>query len=218
VPGHVSSARDATLLGRVAMRNPFVRETVVKRRLVSEGRPMSTWNDLLATFPGLIGVKTGHTSAAGWSQVAAARGPGVTIYATILGSPTRERRNADLAELLRWGLSQFRVVSAVATRRTYAEVPTQFGLPRLRLVPEEGAVRVVRVGRPLIERVVAPAGIELPVRAGQELGEVRVFAGGELLVSRPLVAAEAIAKPERSERIRWYLGRALANAWSAVTP
>jgi serine-type D-Ala-D-Ala carboxypeptidase (penicillin-binding protein 5/6) len=218
IPGHVSSARDSTLLGRIAMRNPFVRETVVKRTIVSEGRTMHTWNDLLATFPGLIGVKTGHTAAAGWSQVAAARGPGVTIYATILGSPTRDRRNDDLAALLRWGLAQYRVVPAVEAERTYARVGTQYGRPALRLVAEEGAVRVVRVGRPLVERVVVPAGVVLPVRRGQQLGEVQVLDGDELLVSRPLVAAETVTRPDRGDRIRWYVGRAVANAWGALTP
>lgn len=218
VPGHLSSARDATLLGRVAMRNPVVREIVAKRTVVSEGRTMHTWNDLLGTFPGLIGVKTGHTGGAGWSQVAAVRGRGLTIYATILGSPTRVGRNADLAELLRWSLSQYRVVPAVDPARTYARVSTQFGRPALRLVASEGAVRVVRVGRPLVERVVVPAGVELPVRAGERLGEVRVFDGDELLVARPLVAAETITKPARGDRVQWYLGRAATNVWSALTP
>lgn len=216
VPGHVSSARDATLLGRIAMRNAVVREIVGKQRLVSEGRTMTTWNDLLATFPGLIGVKTGHTAGAGWSQVAAARGRGLTIYATILGSPTRERRNADLAELLAWGLAQYRVVSAVGTERTYASVTTQYGRPALRLVAGEGLVRVVRVERPLVERVVAPAGVTLPVRKGQALGEVRVYAGEELLGTRPLVAAETITRPDLAGRVRWYAGRTLRNAWEVL--
>ena len=47
--------------------------------------------------PSVIGVKTGHTDGAGWSEVAAARGGGVTIYATLLGGQTREGRNADLS-------------------------------------------------------------------------------------------------------------------------
>ncbi|MBI4171465.1 MAG: D-alanyl-D-alanine carboxypeptidase, partial [Actinobacteria bacterium] len=113
-PGHVSSARDVTRLARVAMRNPFVRETVqLQSTSIAGDRTLRTWNDLLATFPALIGVKTGHTDDAGWSEVAAARGPGVTIYATLLGGVSRERRNADLASLLRWGLSRFRTVAAI---------------------------------------------------------------------------------------------------------
>jgi serine-type D-Ala-D-Ala carboxypeptidase (penicillin-binding protein 5/6) len=216
-PGHLSSARDATLLGRVAMRNPVVRELAAKREVTSEGRTFRTWNDLLTALPGVIGVKTGHTSGAGWSQVAAVRGPGLTLYATILGSPTRERRNADLAALLRWGLAQYRVVSTVDVERTYVRTSTQFGRPAVRLVPAEGAVKVLRVGSPLVERVVAPNAVALPVTKGRQLGLIEVYAGDELVASRPLVAAETIAKPERFDRAKWYLSRSVRNAWKVIT-
>src|SRR3954451_7607813 len=86
-PGHVSSARDVTRLAWIAMRNPFVRATVREQTAtIGGGRTLHTWNDLLSTFPHLLGVKTGHTNGAGWSEVAAARGRGTTVYATILGS------------------------------------------------------------------------------------------------------------------------------------
>ena len=73
-PGHVSSARDVTLLARLLMHRPLVREIVRQRgATISGGRSLHTWNDLLYSYPGIFGVKTGHTSAAGWSQVAADR-------------------------------------------------------------------------------------------------------------------------------------------------
>lgn len=98
-PGHVSSARDLTKLARVAMRKPFIRQTVRLVDAAAAGRRLHTWNDLLTTFPNVIGVKTGHTNDAGWSEVAAARGGGVTIYATILGSPDRYRRKIGRAHV-----------------------------------------------------------------------------------------------------------------------
>ena len=73
-PGHYSSAADVTKLARVAMNKPFIRETVGLVTATAAGRPLRNWNDLLSSFPNLIGVKTGHTDGAGWSQVAAARG------------------------------------------------------------------------------------------------------------------------------------------------
>src|ERR1035437_8873202 len=42
------------------------------------------------TFPGVVGVKTGHTDDAGWCQVTLLVRGGLRIYATILGSPSRE--------------------------------------------------------------------------------------------------------------------------------
>jgi len=215
--GHYSSARDVTRLAVAAMRKPFVRRTVRLETATAAGRPLSTWDDLLGRFPGLIGVKTGHTALAGWSQVAAARGRGVTIYATILGSPTREGRNSDLAELLSWGLSRYRVVAAVDARRVYATATTGYGRGPVKLVAARPLRRAVRVGRPLVEQVVAPSVVALPVRKGQRLGVVRVYSHGRLLGERQLVAATSISSPGLGDKVSWYAKRTLANAWELVT-
>src|SRR4051812_7980648 len=180
-PGHVSSARDVTKLARVVMHSPVVREIVLQRDVEAAGRHLHTWNDLLGTFPGLIGVKTGHTSGAGWSQVAAARGRGLTVYATLLGSPSRAQRNEDLAELLAWALAQYRVVPAVSAGRVYATVELPYGKQPLELRAERPLQAVVRVRRPLTERVVATATADLPVREGQVLGRVEIWAGRRLV-------------------------------------
>lgn len=212
--GHVSSARDVTRLAWLAMRIPFVRATVRERtETIAGGRTLHTWNDLLGTFPHLLGVKTGHTSGAGWSEVAAARGRGTTVYATILGSPSRGERNDDLAALLAWGLSRYTVVTAIAPARAYATVRTQYGRDRVRLVASRPLLRVVRVDRPLRERVVAATVVSLPVREGQHLGEVRVYEGRTLLGSRPLVADRSISRPGAVGRARWYAGRTAKHVW-----
>jgi D-alanyl-D-alanine carboxypeptidase (penicillin-binding protein 5/6) len=208
-PGHYSSARDVTKLARVAMHKPFIRQTVRLVDATAAGRRLHTWNDLLSTFPNLIGVKTGHTDGAGWSQVAAARGGGVTIYATVLGGETRAGRNEDLSELLAWGLSRYRTVWAIDAGRTYGTVRTAYGQPRVRLVAAKAALRVVRVERPLVERVVVPREAALPVRKGQRLGEVQVLDRGKVLASSPLVAAGAVERPGRLRRIGFYAGRTL---------
>jgi D-alanyl-D-alanine carboxypeptidase (penicillin-binding protein 5/6) len=208
-PGHVSSARDVTKLARVAMRKPFIRETVRLVDATAAGRRLHTWNDLLTSVPNVFGVKTGHTNGAGWSQVAAARAGGVTIYATLLGGETRSERNADLAELLAWGLSRYRTVWAIDGSRTYATARTPYEKPRVRLVAAKPALRVVHVERPLLERVVAPVEVELPVRRGQRLGEVQVLDRGSVIARSPLVAANAVERPGRLERIGFYAGRTL---------
>jgi D-alanyl-D-alanine carboxypeptidase (penicillin-binding protein 5/6) len=208
--GHYSSARDVTTLARAAMRIRFVRETVRERTdTIAGGRTLHTWNDLLATFPHLLGVKTGHTAAAGWSQVAAARGRGVTIYATILGGPTRSQRNDDLTELLAWGIAQYRVVHAVDARRVYAKVALPYGKGALELRAAKPLLAVVRVEKPLTETVVAAAAVRLPVRAGQVLGHVEVRAGTRLVGGRDLVASRTVNRPGVLARVGWYTGRTI---------
>jgi serine-type D-Ala-D-Ala carboxypeptidase (penicillin-binding protein 5/6) len=209
-PGEYSSAADVTRLARIVMRTRFVRETVREETdTIAGGRTLHTWDDLLAQFPQTIGVKTGHTSAAGWCQVAAARGRGVTIYATLLGSPTRSLRNVDLQSLLIWGLGQFRVVPAVQSGRAYADVRTAYGRAPLALVAEKPLISVARLGHPLTERVTAPMAVALPVRQGAVLGHVEIWDGKRLLGSRRLVASRSINKPGLGSRVGWYAGRTL---------
>src|SRR5581483_517420 len=130
-PGHLSSARDVAVLARVAMRLPIVRELVRMRT---------------------------DTIDNGWCEVAAARRNGFTIYAVILGSPDRAQRNDDLERLLAWGVSQYRTLPLVAAQ-TYAWAAAPYGLKRVALVAARPLVRVVRVGRPVTETIVAPTAV-----------------------------------------------------------
>ncbi len=216
-PGHYSSARDVTTLARVAMRNPVIRGIVrTKETTISGGRRLRTWNDLLDTFPGLLGVKTGHTSGAGWSQVAAARGPGFVVYATLLGEPTRARRNGDLTRLLAWGISQFRQMPIVKAGRMYATAALPYDKGRLGLVAARDQLRVLRLGRPLTEEVVSPATVSLPVAKGQRLGSVRVYREGRLIASSPLVASRAVTAPSFLGRVGWHAGETIENVWGWI--
>jgi serine-type D-Ala-D-Ala carboxypeptidase (penicillin-binding protein 5/6) len=210
VPGHYSSAADMTRLARVLMHTRFVRETVDEETAsIAGGRTLHTWDDLLSEFPQTIGVKTGHTSQAGWCQVAAARGPGVTVYATLLGSPTRAVRNVDLESLLVWGLAQFRVVPAIRLGHTYAHVELPYGKRSLALVAATPHNAVARLGHPLTEKVVAASAVSLPVHAGDVLGHVEVWEHGKLRTRSDLVASRTVNKPGLAPRLGWYAGRTL---------
>ena len=214
-PGHLSSAVDATRLGIEAMKNPLVRRLVRQETAsISGGRTLQTWNDLLGEFPGTLGVKTGHTSGAGWNQVAAAVGNGVTIYATILGSPARGTRNADLEELLAWGMSRYAFVPLAPPGRVYARVKVPFGGEPVPVVAARPLRRPILIGRPLVERIVVPNALDLPVRRGQVVGELRVYDRKRLLGRSPLVAAEGRDEPGLGGRAGWYAGRAIDRVGS----
>jgi serine-type D-Ala-D-Ala carboxypeptidase (penicillin-binding protein 5/6) len=217
-PGHVSSAHDVTLLARVVMHRPLVRQIVRQRAAtISGGRTLRTWNDLLSTYPGLFGVKTGHTSAAGWSEVAAARRQGVTVYATLLGSPDRYVRNADLARLLDWGFSRYRPAPVVVKGRPYARAELGYGHEPLALVARSPLRPSLRVDFPLVRRVIAVDAASLPVTRGQTLGRVQIFQRGKLVGESALVASRSVARPGPAGRAGWYARRTLHHMWGWVT-
>jgi len=207
-PGHLSSARDVFVLARRAMRIPIVRQLVRRESATIENGTVEvhTWNDLLGVFPRLIGVKTGHTDDAGWCEVAAARRDGYTIYAVILGSPTRAVRNSGLRTLLAWGVSRYRRVTLVR-RAAYGSAALPYGRKAVPLVTSRPFAEVVRADRPVVRKVVAAASASLPVHAGETLGRVEVWQAGTLLGTRRLVAARNVARPGAGGRIRWILTR-----------
>lgn len=208
--GHYSSARDVVTLLTAALRNPFVRHWAgVQRAAISGGRVVESTDDLIGRLPQFVAGKTGHTGDAGWSQVAEAREGAVRIVASVLGAPSEEQRNRDLAVLLRYGLAQYRPVRAVDASRTYALARVGYGRADVPLVARSTIVRPARVGRPLLERIVAPTAVSLPVRGGERLGEVRVYDGSRIVAVAPLVAGHAVAEPGTFGKMGWYARRTL---------
>jgi serine-type D-Ala-D-Ala carboxypeptidase (penicillin-binding protein 5/6) len=215
--GHLSSARDTTVLVRYALGVPFIRDALDRASVSLPGdRTFPTTDDLLESWPPLVGGKTGHTQAAGWSEAAAARARGVTVYGTVLGSDTRSVRNDSLRALLRYGLTRYWRIAAVESSRAYAEAETAYGRPSVELVASRTMVRTVRDDVSLVERVIAPASVTLPVQKGQSLGRVDVYRGNRLVASANLVAAEAISEPGVFGKATWYGRRTARNFWELV--
>jgi serine-type D-Ala-D-Ala carboxypeptidase (penicillin-binding protein 5/6) len=215
--GHYSSARDILVLAREAMRRPVVRKLVRRSGgTIGGGRSLYAWNDLLRTYPGAFGVKTGHTDEAGWCQVAAARRGRSVAYAVILDGPSRAARNADLAELLTYGLDHFGRLSLVESGEAYATASVPFEEERVSLVAGDQMKALVRLDLPLTRQVVAPLALDAPLERGETLGVIRVMQAGKLIGEVPLVAGRDVEEPGFGRRFSWYAGRALDEAGDLV--
>ena len=149
-----------------------IRGTVRLVDATAGGRKLRNWNDFSATYPGLFGVKTGHTDLAGWSQVAAAR-RAVSRLRDLLGCATR---SGETPTSRRCSSGDFRATgpSGRRRRRSTAGAP---GYGRIRSASSPRSLRCARPCRAAaVEHVVMPVEVALPVRQGQRLGEVQVLA------------------------------------------
>ena len=216
-PQHYSSARDITHLAQWAMALPEVSQAVrLRSSTISGGRVLTTWNDLLGTFPGVVGVKTGHTDDAGWCQVALVVRGGLRIYATILGSPSRSQRNHDLAALLRFALTRYKLVEVVAAGSPLVKVATEYGGPSVPAAATSSLTVPLRLDRPPVEKLVLPRTLSLPVKQGQHLGEVRIYSNGKLLGKSELVAMRSVGRPGLLGKARWYSDRTVHNLFGWI--
>jgi D-alanyl-D-alanine carboxypeptidase (penicillin-binding protein 5/6) len=100
--GNRSSAWDVADLARRVLAQPFLARLAGLRvyRTGRSGQYVSH-NDLLWTFPGAIGVKTGFTYEAGYCVAAAARRGRRVVIAVVLGGRREVFRQAE--RLLLWG-------------------------------------------------------------------------------------------------------------------
>jgi len=89
---NLSSARDQAILGRVALRNPLFARIVATRRKSVRWPPPTyrkEWvnhNDMLFTYAGTYGIKTGWTTRAGGCLATAVRRNGHSVIAVVLDS------------------------------------------------------------------------------------------------------------------------------------
>ena len=218
-PGHVSTARDSAILLRRVLREPVLRRYASSAAAqLSTGRWVRSTDNLVGTFRGFVGGKTGHTSDAGWSQVGFAKLGGVGVTVTVLGAPSEARRDSDLAALLRFGLGSYRPSLVVSPARRYATVAVGWGRDDVPVVAPRRIVRPAPVGRSLTEQVVVPAVAALPVTVGQRLGTLVVRDGTRVVARSPLVAGEARSELGTLAKAGWLARRTGHNLVGLVTP
>jgi D-alanyl-D-alanine carboxypeptidase len=106
--GHLSTARDMTILGRHILYDYPEYYNLFSRISADAGvkQVNNTNRKLLAAYRGADGIKTGYTRAAGFNLVASAERGQERIIATVFGGRSTATRNARVAELLDMGFQR----------------------------------------------------------------------------------------------------------------
>jgi D-alanyl-D-alanine carboxypeptidase len=114
--GHMSTARDMTLLGRQLFFDYPQYFNIFSRRSDFAGVATvpNTNRRFLDAYSGANGIKTGYTRAAGFNLTASAQRGSKHIITTMFGGSSTAARNARVAELMDMGFS--RAKSRVAVR------------------------------------------------------------------------------------------------------
>lgn len=112
--GHLMSARDIAVLSReLLLKHPEVTkystiwmDTIIHKTRKGESEfGLANTNKFLKKYEGANGLKTGYTSAAGFSMSATATRNGTTLIAVVMGSKTKDIRYSDAAKLLDYGFA-----------------------------------------------------------------------------------------------------------------
>ncbi len=205
--GHITTARDLAILGRALIRDfpeaysyNKIKELTVGP-ITQPNRNLLLWRD-----PSVDGIKTGHTSSAGYCLMASAKRDDQRLISVMMGNTSESQRAVDSQALLNWGFRFYETHTLYTTAKPLAS-------PKV----WKGAGNSVRVGvsSPLLvssprgkyDRLKAsmdlPKSLVAPIAKGQKLGTVKVTLDGKLVASAPLVAMEAVEEAGFFKRL-WH--------------
>jgi D-alanyl-D-alanine carboxypeptidase len=101
---HTTTARDIAVLSRAMLRDfPTQYPLFSKAHYDYRGQAVANHNHLLRTMPGVDGIKTGFTNAAGFTLAASAVRGDRRLIAVVLGGPSRLGRDNNMQDLLNIG-------------------------------------------------------------------------------------------------------------------
>jgi D-alanyl-D-alanine carboxypeptidase (penicillin-binding protein 5/6) len=206
-PRNYSSAEDLAKLALILLRDKFFARTVNRRSATvvsgDRRRTIVNRNVLVREVPWMNGVKTGHTSQAGYVLVGASSRRGVRFVSAVLGAPSEAARDADTLDLMRFGQRRYRRVVALRRGAVLASPALDFRADEHVDVVAARTVRaVVRRGEePKVRVTGVPEELAGPLRRGQRVGTAIVTYRGRQLARVPLVTSEPVAAAGVADKV-----------------
>lgn len=191
--GHLTSAYDVALMSRALMKHEDIfNYTLIWIDYVRNGETqLVNTNKLIRSYSGILGLKTGTTSAAGSCISACAERNGLRLISVILGADNTNDRFSAAASLLDYGFSNWKTVTPELP--ALPDLPVTHGMtdsvsleaaePKSILLPVSGQNTAEVVPE-------LPESLPAPVFAGQKVGCIRVVVNGEMVEEIPVIAAQ----------------------------
>ena len=193
---HLTTARDIAVMSRELLKHGKIKEyTTIWMDTVRNGEfGLSNTNKLVRFYDGTTGLKTGYTSSAGYCLSASAERGGMELIAVVMHCKTSPDRFESAKALLNYGFANYALVDPLE-KLTLEPVPVVLGRQELVQVQTQDA-QTILIDKALAGSVTCAARLDesvtAPVLKGQQLGMLRVEAGGRLLREIPLVAAQEV--------------------------
>ncbi len=196
VTNHLTSARDIAIMSRELISHKWILNyTTIWQDSIRNGSfTLTNTNRLVRFYPGATGLKTGSTSKALYCMSATAERDGMHLIAVVMGSPTRDIRNAAAKRLLDYGFANYSLYTA-----------KEEALPRLSVLG--GAGKDIALScRPfsaLLKKgdekrvestVVLPRSVSAPVAVGDAVGYIEYSVDGKAIGKADIVASESMER------------------------
>lgn len=198
LPGdqHYTSVADLVLLAKAIIRDyPQYYPIYSVKSFRYNNIDQPNRNLLLYRDPSVDGLKTGHTSSAGYNLVASSNRNGRRVISVVVGTESPEARAAESSKLLNWALQSFETPKLYNGNEAIAEVKVYKGKSSVvRVGFLEDAYLTLPVGsakdlQPVLETV---QPVLAPIQKGRELGTLKLMNGNVVVAERTVVALDNV--------------------------
>jgi len=197
-PDHLTTARDLSVLARHLINDfPEYFPIYSKREYTYNGIRQGNRNPLLYSVSGADGLKTGHTSVAGYGLVGTVKRGERRVIMVINGLKSIKERAEESERLIEWAFREFEnyalfkegdvVTDAEVWLGEAATVPLVAG-EKLEVTMPRKARRDMKV------TAVYDGPIAAPIKKGQAVGKLVITAPGVDTVELPLLAGADVEK------------------------
>lgn len=205
VSNHYTSAYDIAIMSRALIQFPETKEWMTKwQETIKVGLPgkekefgLTNTNRLIKQYPGAIGIKTGFTQDAGYCLSGAAERNGTRLIGVILGCSSSKVRFAEISKMLDYGFSNYESVKIASKGQVQKALKLEKGNPtRIDVVMEDDVAVLVKKGKKdsIKTRIEMDGYVKLPLKKGQQLGELVVYQDGIEKERFPIVAGQGAKK------------------------
>ena len=195
-PSHKASARDLAILARAIIHDSSEYYSIyAEKDFTYNGIKQGNRNALLYTDPTVDGLKTGHTSEAGFCLTASAKRNGQRLITVVMGTNSMQARADQTRALFNWAFASYENIRPVQGGTTVQSVPVRFGkVDQVNIGPLQDVVMTVPRGQAAQVKTEVKLNPEItaPIAKGAVLGKIVVTLDGQPQGEQALVALEPV--------------------------
>lgn len=224
-PNHYTTAHDIALMSRALIHDyPDEYKIYAVKDFEWNGIKQHNRNTLLWRDSTVDGIKTGHTSEAGFCLATSALRGDQRLIAVVMGAQSEKQRADDNQALLNYGFRFFETHKLYAASKPLTTPELWKGaVANLPLGVTEDVLVTFPRGRyaDLKASLDLPTRLVAPIEKGKQVGTLKVQLDDKTLLERPLVALEAGAEGGFFKRLSdgawmWFKGDAGPSVSSAA--
>lgn len=197
-PEHKISVEDLALLARrIISEFPEFYHLFSTKEFTFNGIRQGNRNPLLYSLKGADGLKTGHTSEAGFCLTGSAVRNNRRLIEVMAGLESNKQRSEETESLMTWGFANFDNYKFFNENQIMAEVPVWYGTVKTvdAVVPEKVVRTIKKSGKSKYgTKIIYDQPLKAPVLKGDKIGELFITYEDETVDKIPLVAKDNVAK------------------------